>query len=169
LPVGAPEGLNTQAHPEQPQPRKCCCSTHTSLRLIATLVAAPRPYLTPTRSTVTQSGRSQRCANNGEVYLRQFLWSVGHPTHAQASSSCRTPDLRVPFVWIVESFGPWSRFGVAWLRVAAVNLMSDALQKPSWGEHCILFRISSNNRALFPDLGGFSSVNLISSRIICGK
>jgi hypothetical protein len=29
------EGLKTQAHSEQPQPRKRCCSIHTSFRLMA--------------------------------------------------------------------------------------------------------------------------------------
>jgi hypothetical protein len=32
LPVSTSEGLNTQAHSEQPQPRKRSCSIHTSLR-----------------------------------------------------------------------------------------------------------------------------------------
>jgi len=45
-PVSAPEGLKSQAHSEQPQPRKRCCSIHTSFRLMATLVAAPHPNLT---------------------------------------------------------------------------------------------------------------------------
>ena len=35
LPVGAPEELKTQAHSEQPQPRKRSCSIHTSLRRAA--------------------------------------------------------------------------------------------------------------------------------------
>ncbi len=47
LPAGAPEGLKTQAHSEQPQPRKRARSIHTSARLIAALVAAPRRCLPP--------------------------------------------------------------------------------------------------------------------------
>jgi hypothetical protein len=35
LPVGAPEGLKTQAHAEQPKPRKRLFSIHMSLRLAA--------------------------------------------------------------------------------------------------------------------------------------
>src|SRR5229473_6314269 len=35
LPVGAPEGLKTQAHSEQPQPRKRSCPIHTSSRRAA--------------------------------------------------------------------------------------------------------------------------------------
>jgi hypothetical protein len=38
--VGAPEGLKTQVHSEQPQHRKPGCSTHNSFRLMAALVAA---------------------------------------------------------------------------------------------------------------------------------
>jgi hypothetical protein len=38
--VGAPEGLKTQAHSEQPQHRKSGCSTHTSFRLMAAIVTA---------------------------------------------------------------------------------------------------------------------------------
>ena len=40
-PVGAPEGLNRQPHWEQPKPRKCCCSIHTSSRFMAASVAVP--------------------------------------------------------------------------------------------------------------------------------
>jgi hypothetical protein len=47
LPAGGLEGLKTQAHCEQPQPRKRCCSIHTSFRLMAALVAAPHRCLTP--------------------------------------------------------------------------------------------------------------------------
>jgi hypothetical protein len=47
LPAGAPEGLKTQAHSEQPQPRKRGRSIHTNSRLMAALVAAPRRCLTP--------------------------------------------------------------------------------------------------------------------------
>jgi hypothetical protein len=35
--VGVPEGLNTHAHSEQPQPKKPCCSIHTSSRRMASL------------------------------------------------------------------------------------------------------------------------------------
>src|ERR1039458_2446663 len=37
LPVGESERSNTQPHAEQPKPRKCCCSIHTSVRLINAL------------------------------------------------------------------------------------------------------------------------------------
>jgi hypothetical protein len=47
LPAGAPEGLKTQVHSEQPQPRKRGRSIHTNSRLMAALVAAPRRCLTP--------------------------------------------------------------------------------------------------------------------------
>src|SRR5713226_244641 len=39
LPVGGPDGLNTQAHSEQPQPRKRPSSIHMSSRLAAILWA----------------------------------------------------------------------------------------------------------------------------------
>jgi hypothetical protein len=35
--MGGPEGLNTHAHSEQPQPLKRCSSIHTSLRRMASL------------------------------------------------------------------------------------------------------------------------------------
>jgi hypothetical protein len=38
--MGGPEGLNTHAHTEQPQPQKCCFSIHTSVRM--TSLAQPR-------------------------------------------------------------------------------------------------------------------------------
>src|SRR5580658_6042471 len=41
VPVGSPEGLNRQLHSEQPKPRKCCRSIHTSFRFMVAYVAAP--------------------------------------------------------------------------------------------------------------------------------
>jgi hypothetical protein len=40
-------------------------------------------------------------------------------------------DFRAYFAWSSGVIWCWSRFGIACLRVAAVNLVSDTLQKPS--------------------------------------
>src|ERR1700680_3273860 len=54
--MGAAEGANRQEHSEQPKPRKCLCSIHTSLRLMAAYVAAPQRCLT----TCPEPARRQR-------------------------------------------------------------------------------------------------------------
>ena len=80
------------------------------------------------------------------------IWMVCWASYIRGRFSfVRTPDFPGLLVWGSGVIWVGHRPFVACLRVAAVKPMSDALQKPScWGEHCILFRISSNNRALFP-------------------
>jgi TonB family protein len=55
LPVGAPEGLKTHAHSEQPQPRKRSCSIHTSLRRAAIYRRKTKSRLTMFLFTLSSS------------------------------------------------------------------------------------------------------------------
>ena len=123
VPVSAPEGLNRQPHTEQPKPRKCCCSIHTSSRLMAASVAAPQRVPACCQGTkrsgspLTGLFAAAYCliaAENrhpvwawrkmhkkmhkrmGEVYMRQF-WMVCRTSYIHGKVLfVRTPDFGPP-------------------------------------------------------------------------
>jgi hypothetical protein len=116
LPVGEPEGVNTQAHSEQPKPRKRFSSIHTSLRGICLLASVcdtshhssskecfgggDRQGEEPTNSTLTV----QFCCQQTSAGIS----SLGGNRVGSHRSSCARDVLRyiVTFVMLVRG-GCW--------------------------------------------------------------
>ncbi len=110
--MGAPEGLKTQVHSEQPQHRKRCCSTHTSFRLMATLVAAPHRYLTPTRNTVRSPnlGAAEGLANRLAKSTCANLDGLFDILHMHKIFVRAAGLISGPRCEVAESIKCWSRF-----------------------------------------------------------
>jgi hypothetical protein len=185
VPVGAPEGLNRQPHTEQPKPRKRGCSIHTNSRLMAASVAAPQRVPACCQGTkrsgspLTAPFAAAYCliaAENrhpvwawrkmhkkmhkrmGEVYMRQFGWSVGRPTNMEEFCSCERLIWGASF----EVSGIALSVGHVWCVAMLARSSGEAnvgysTERHIWGKQWTLYNFASsaNKKSFcFPHHGG---------------
>src|SRR4029077_5888030 len=104
VPVSGPDCLNCHPQLEQPKPRKRCCSTHASFRLIARLCAQT------VAEDAQRGGQSLQCANLGVCRASYMHWEIfvraehciicrvfeDRLWKAKASKPCSPASARIP-------------------------------------------------------------------------